>query len=264
MANSKKKEKDDNKILIIILLAVIAYLLWSNKEVINNNYFNGSLGSGGSGAGGQPQNNQGGYSLTLSLNPTDFCAGSQVIGTITSNMPNAACNSGFNAGMGWMPLQTFNLAGNGGYISSQVINAIGGAQIRAICCINGDCKISNEVTIISRTCTTTTTTGQNTPTTYLCTDSDNGINYPVLGNCQDSYHGLGYYDFCDTGLNRMTEYYCDDAGICQYVYGTCTTQNACTSVWNPSPVTCSAAVCPTGTCIFHEATLSTVASCGCG
>jgi len=217
MSSKKKEDKDWNIWLIVLLIAVIAVLLNQNKGI---NF--PSLNSGTT----SENNNQGTYSLILDMNPSYFCQGSPVTGTITSNMPSATCNSQINTGAFWMNLQSFNLNSQGTYTNTQTINIAGSTQIRATCCINGDCVNSNTENAVSQSCNPTTTQS-NTQTTYTCFDSDNGVDFDTLGSCEDSYHQIKYFESCYNG--QVKEYYCDTMYICQVTYG-----GTCSDAWqNP-------------------------------
>lgn len=202
--------------------------------------------------------------LNLDMYPKVFCQGSQVTGTITSNMPYATCNSYYNAGLGWNQLQSFQLNSQGYYSNTQVINVVGSSNIRVICCLlDGSCKISNVETITSQTCQTTTNPQTTTTLHYTCIDSD-GLDFDTFGHCQDGYHQMDYQESCFNG--QVKEYYCDDMGICQVIYGGTCSNDAlpCGVMLYPTGQTqCSQYSCQTGTCLYIPPTSATASRCEC-
>lgn len=200
------------------------------------------------------------YWVTLSLNPETICVGDTTRGSVASNMPMALCALFVNTGSGYAHLRNIGLDGTGSFSVTERINTAGTATFRALCILNGRYQISNEVRLTVEVCD-----DSDSEPSYNCFDSDGGINFDVYGYCEDSYHNAGFPDKCENG--QIMEWYCDDNGICQYVYGgSCPSDNQlpCSASLIPSSqAMCDMRYCTSGTCTFVPATLVMPAKCEC-
>ena len=94
------------------------------------------------------------YNVLLSFSPNPMCAGSSMTGSLDTNIPNGECTL-FYMGEGWTPYATFDLNANGDVSASRVIAVAGTVQFQAVCCdAQGNCKISNTVSLTVRICDT--------------------------------------------------------------------------------------------------------------
>jgi hypothetical protein len=267
----KKKDKNILTIIAIILLLLILFLivLGAFKGWFHITLFTADSGIPDPNNVGSSTPTSLSYFLNLAIAPGNVCVGDIATGTISSNMYDAECILFVSPNNDdWHSSDTFQLNNNGAYTQSQVANAAGTAYYRVVCCDSqNNCKVSNSVQVIATVC-------NNPQPAYTCTDSDGEGNYHIVGNCQDSFHMAGFQDYCSNGL--VFDYYCDAQGICQRESKACDAPNVCqdglcqmptitpcSSVWNPTQSTCSAAYCSAGVCAYVPATLYSVARCEC-
>lgn len=186
------------------------------------------------------------YNVLLSFDKNPACTGDTITGTITSNIPNGICSIWFNPGTGWQFLANVRLNAAGKYSQSGQINTAGQATFIAICSdAQGNAKISNPIVLVVNNCSTPT--------------------------------GPQYYCCFAMGLYSCYENQCPPAGIqisgpystvplCQ---ANCSGNGgnggtACSGVWNPSPMTCTEASCPTGQlCTYVPDTAYSTDRCEC-
>jgi hypothetical protein len=148
--------KKDNNMLVYVLIAALFIFVVAGKsgwfQSITN--IGGSTGVNAVTPFPDRVTDYGTYSLTLGLAPTRICAGAQVTGSLSSNMPNAACTIFANpSNLGWAVIRNINLNPQGSYSESNPITSAGTAIFRAVCCdASNNCKASNAVTLIVDSC----------------------------------------------------------------------------------------------------------------
>lgn len=220
------------------------------------------------------------YNVNLAVTPTTVCVGDSIQGIITSNIPNGVCSIFANTGSGWGVIQNVNLDASGYYGATVPVTGAGSGYYRAVCCdAQGNCRISNEVYVVSTFCNVPSVCGDTypqcngeCPTGYICNllsdhcvclpvvsdnpqydcfDSDGGKFPNIAGYCEDSYHQLGFQDDCSGTFNNWAtkEWYCDSHGICQYEMMACATGWICGYGFCAQPE-CSSILSPTsqGSC----------------
>lgn len=237
--------KKKNSTLIVILL-IGAILIYGGSQGGFDNIFT-FIGGGTPAPITPPPNNVQptlmSYTNVLSFSPNPACRGSSVTGSIDSNIPNGVCTL-FIMGAGWTPFATFNLNANGDVSDSRVITVAGTSQFQAVCCdANGNCKISNAVSLTVRVCDndgdgnpddtdpdddndgysdedeidagTNLLDPDSHPTEtepIICYDSDISLipfeeQLKFAGFCTDS-SGTDS-DYCYEGTDHLIEYYCE-------------------------------------------------------
>jgi hypothetical protein len=108
--------------------------------------------------------------------------------------------------------------------------------------------------------------------TSQCTDTDGGNDIYNYGVCSDATHSIQdncqsqtivNENWCANGVCMGASLYCPTGYHCWD--GACVlTQTACSGIIRPtSQTSCSVGVCSTGNCIYHPATLATIAYCNC-
>lgn len=206
--------KTDNRALIVLGIILIGAAIYFGLGKVN-------ISQIVQGGGSQPLTSSpndvtdeySSYNILLMLNPNPLCAGNEITGTITSNIPNGVCSIWFNRGLGWTLFSNVNLDSSGYYQQRGVINATGAANFRAVCCDDeGRCKMSNSAALNVIIC-------NNPPTTkyYCCLAM--GVNACYEGGCPPAGVEINRYDTqaqcqanCVNANNDVT-IYCDD--ICQ-------------------------------------------------
>jgi len=176
------------------------------------------------------QPNNLGYVSNLRFSPTTLCIGQSSFGSLDTNIPNGICTVFTKTNNGaWIMLNNINLDGNGDYSStSPPFNSAETISFVTTCCDgNGNCKISNEVTITVNNCNTDTD-GDGIPDSTDTDDDNDGFSdaeeiqqgtdpldpndFPQTTNCDSICTNLGYlggrqvssYSECNLGTEVPT------------------------------------------------------------
>lgn len=258
------KSEWGNEIWIVGAIILVALMLTSGGNVTNifNQNPNAPL---------DPEIINSHYTLALDISPNRICVGDTAVGSIQSDISSGVCSIYYNPGTGFRLYKNVWLNANGDYSeTSPPMTAVGVATFRAVCCDSDlNCKISNDETLAVEACDDGS--GDGGDGGFICTDTDGGMDIYNAGTCTGS--GGSVTDDC-ASQTYVNENWCQGeicwgaSMLCPTGYhcweGECIlTQQACTSIWNPSPTACAQGACQTGTCVYVPATVYSIARCAC-
>lgn len=201
----KQKKKNDYTLLFIGLgvVAVILFVYGGQqgwfKQIytITNQY--GATGVNQD-ANTFTQNYQQ-YTNNLYFEQNTICVGDTAKAIVDTNIANGQCTIFAKTNNVWEIYKNVKLNGNGDYLESKAILAVGVASFRVICCdANNNCRVSNDASVTVNVCAQ-----PQPPAVNTCTDTDNGIKEYLAGKV--TANGVDHFDNCQGG--SVLEYYCD-------------------------------------------------------
>jgi len=92
------------------------------------------------------------YNVAVDIQPNPVCLGDDITATINTNIPNGVCSIFVDPGTGYFLLGNVNLDASGNFTTTETMTAAGTATVLTICCdAEGNCRFSNETTLVVTT-----------------------------------------------------------------------------------------------------------------